>query len=320
MLSFLPAPITGALAFTLLVLNTLLWASLLFLFTFVKLLLPFTATRKRLDPILTGIATLWISGNTLWMRLTQKTQWEVSNTDNLHRQHWYLVVANHQSWVDIFVLQRALNRKVPMLKFFLKKELAKVPVMGQAWWALDFPFMSRHSKAYLKQHPEQAGKDLHATKKACQRFSLIPTSVMNFVEGTRYSDQKAARQGSPYRYLLKPKAGGLAFAVQVLGKQFNTAINITLIYPEGTPTFWEFLCGRVKKIVVQVKTTPIPVQFVGKDYSQDNEHRINFQRWLSGMWAEKDRDIHQYRQTHQLPIKALPAPKNTPPVSKMPAE
>ena len=259
---------------------------------------------------------MWISGNGLWMRLTQKTHWNVSNIDNLHRKHWYLVVANHQSWVDIFVLQRALNRKVPMLKFFLKKELAKVPVMGQAWWALDFPFMSRHSKTYLREHPEQAGKDLQATQKACQRFSLIPTSVMNFVEGTRYTDQKAQRQGSPYRYLLKPKAGGLAFAVQVLGKQFSTALNVTLIYPSGTPTFWEFLCGRVDEIVVQVKTTPIPAQFEGKDYSTDNEHRVNFQRWLSSMWAEKDHDIHQYRDAHQLPIRELPAGKSTAPVHK----
>jgi 1-acyl-sn-glycerol-3-phosphate acyltransferase len=307
MLSFLPAPVIGVLAFLLLVVNTLIWTALLFVFTLIKLLLPFTATRRYLDPILTGIATLWITGNTGWMRLTQKTRWTVTGGENLSRKHWYLVMANHQSWVDIFVLQRVLNRKVPMLKFFLKKELAKIPVMGQAWWALDFPFMSRHSRAFLKEHPEQADKDLRATQKACRRFSLIPTSVMNFVEGTRYSDSKAKRQGSPYRYLLKPKAGGLAFAVQVLGDKFSTAINVTLIYPDSTPTFWSFLCGQVDEIVVQVKTTPIPAEFSGKDYSTDNAHRINFQRWLSGIWAEKDHEIHRYRESHQLPTHAFPA-------------
>lgn len=302
MLSILPAKATAVIAFVLLVLNTLLWTSLLFVVTLFKLLLPFTATRKRIDPVLTGIAANWISGNSFWMRLTQRTQWDVTGIDNLSAKHWYLVVANHQSWVDIFVLQKVLNRKVPMLKFFLKKELAKIPVMGQAWWALDFPFMSRHSKSFLKAHPEQAGKDLRATQKSCERFSLIPTSVMNFVEGTRYSKQKSVGQKSPYRYLLKPKAGGLAFAVQVLGAQFNTLINVTIVYPDKTPTFWEFLSGRVTRIVVRVKETPIPPGFVGKDYSKDSEHRIAFQRWLSAIWLEKDLDVHEYRLAHHLPV------------------
>ncbi len=306
MTSIFPAKVTAALAFFLLVVNTLIWTSLLFAVTLLKLLLPFTAIRKRIDPILTGIAANWISGNGLWMWLTQRTQWDVTGVDNLNPKHWYLVVANHQSWVDIFVLQKVLNRKVPMLKFFLKKELAKIPVMGQAWWALDFPFMSRHSKSYLKAHPEQAGKDLQATQKACERFSLIPTSVMNFVEGTRYSEQKSERQNSPYRYLLKPKAGGLAFAVQVLGSQFSTLINVTIIYPEKTPTFWEFLSGRIERIVVVVKETPIPSAFEGKDYTKDSDHRITFQRWLSAIWLEKDREIHAYRLAHNLPASQKP--------------
>ena len=42
--------------------------------------------------------------------------------------------------------------------------------MGFAWWALDYPFLYRHSAEYLKEHPEQKGKDFEATRKACEKF------------------------------------------------------------------------------------------------------------------------------------------------------
>lgn len=263
----------------------------MFIVTLIKLVFQFDAARKILDPVLTGIASNWISGNGVWMWLTQKTEWQVNGLENLSRKDWYLVTSNHQSWVDILVLQKFMNRRIPLLKFFLKKELSRIPVMGQAWWALDFPFMSRHSKSYLKKHPEQAGKDLEATKKSCQRFSLIPTSVMNFVEGTRFTEEKKRRQKSPFKHLLKPKAGGLAFAIQTLGEKFHYLVDVTIVYPDRTPTFWEFLCGKVKKVIVNIELVEIPAHFIDKDYSKDTEYRIEFQKWLSGLWLKKDAAI-----------------------------
>ncbi|MDO8375537.1 MAG: acetyltransferase, partial [Polaromonas sp.] len=153
MLGFLPSFVRGLIALFLLVINTLFWCSLLFAASLVKLVLPFKAVRVRIDPLLNAIATAWIACNSGWMRLTQATRWDVAGVDALRYEGWYLVNANHQSWVDIFVLQHVLNRRIPMLKFFLKQQLIWVPVIGLAWWALDFPFMKRHTKADLRKHP-----------------------------------------------------------------------------------------------------------------------------------------------------------------------
>ncbi len=213
MLSFLPPVARGVIAASLLGLNTLFWCGLLFSLALVKLVIPVKAIRVPIDRALNGIATRWVAGNSGWMRLTQRTQWDVAGLHELKFRTWYMVNSNHQSWVDIIVLQHLLNRRIPMLKFFLKRQLIYVPIIGLAWWALDFPFMRRHSGTYLKAHPEKRFEDLEATRRACQKFALIPTSVMNFPEGTRFTRAKHRAQHSPYRHLLRPKAGALALAL-----------------------------------------------------------------------------------------------------------
>jgi hypothetical protein len=50
---------------------------------------------------------------------------------------------------------------------------------------------------------------------------------MNFVEGTRFTPAKHAAQQSPYKHLLKPKAGGLALALHVLGDRFDSLLDVT---------------------------------------------------------------------------------------------
>jgi hypothetical protein len=129
----------------------------------------------------------------------------------------YLVISNHQSWVDIPALIQALNRRTPFFKFFLKKELIWVPFLGLAWWALDYPFMKRYSKAFLAKHPELAGQDLKITKEACELFKRQPVTVVNYLEGTRFNETKRKQQGSPFKRLLKPKAGGVAFVLAAMG-------------------------------------------------------------------------------------------------------
>jgi 1-acyl-sn-glycerol-3-phosphate acyltransferase len=291
MLGFLPPFLRGSIALTLLLLNTLFWCALLFLCALVKLLLPFHAVRVRIDPVLNGIATRWIACNSGWMRLTQPTEWDVQGVSGLRYEGWYLVNCNHQSWADIFVLQHLLNRRIPMLKFFLKQQLIYVPVIGLAWWALDFPFMKRHGKAELRVRPERRLEDAEATRRACRKFALVPTSVMNFAEGTRFTPKKHRAQASPYRHLLKPKAGGMALALNAMGEKFNSLIDVTIVYPAGIPSFWQFLSGQVPRVAVRVRELPIPGDFCTADYGQDPEFRMRFQKWLGSLWQEKDGQI-----------------------------
>ena len=271
-------------------LNTIFWTTPLFIVALCKLLIPLPWFRKFCDRLLSGLANNWVGVNNLTQRLFCNIRWHVSGLDVLRSQGWYLVVANHQSWVDILVLQNIFHRKIPFLKFFLKKELFWFPIMGQAWWALDFPFMKRYSKSYLKKHPHRAGQDLEITKKACEKFKTIPVSIMNFAEGTRFTRTKHRRQRSPHENLLRPKAGGLAFALAAMGEHLHSFLDVTIAYPGGTRTFWDFLCGNINDIRVQIRALPITEEMMG-DYHRDRHFRRAFQNWLNALWQQKDRCI-----------------------------
>ena len=281
----------GSLTCLLLAVNTLFWCSLLFLLALPKWVLPKEWGRRRIDPILNGIATRWIAWNSRWIGFIQSAPWDVEGVDDLRYAGWYLVNCNHQSWVDIFVLQRVLNRRIPMLKFFLKQQLIYVPVIGLAWWALDFPFMKRHSRAALRKRPELRMEDRETTRRACEKFRAVPTSVMNFAEGTRITPEKHKASSSPYRHLLKPKAGAMAMALNAMGSKFESLIDVTIVYPDGVPSFWEFASGQAGRIVVRVRQVPIPPAFCTSDYTADSSFRSAFHRWLSGLWTEKDEQI-----------------------------
>ncbi|MBL8398176.1 MAG: acyltransferase [Candidatus Accumulibacter sp.] len=291
MLDLLPPPLIGVIAGLALLFNTLLWVPILLLLALVKLLLPVQAVRPRLDPLLVAVAESWIAGNSAWMRVVQRTDWDVDGLTDLDADSWYLVNCNHQSWVDILVLQYLLNRRIPLLKFFLKQQLLWVPVMGLAWWALDFPFMRRHSEEELIKRPELRRADQEATRIACEKFALIPTSVVNFCEGTRFTLLKHRHQQSPYRHLLRPKAGGIALALNVMGGKFRAILDVTLVYPDGVPTFWHFLCGRLRRVRVRVQALPVPRDLANGDYANDPAVRQAFRNWLEAIWRRKDQQI-----------------------------
>jgi 1-acyl-sn-glycerol-3-phosphate acyltransferase len=193
------------------------------------------------------------------------------------------------------VLQGVFNRRIPFLKFFLKRQLIWVPVLGFAWWALDFPFMQRRSREYLERHPEARGQDLAVTRRACEHFSRSPTSVMNFVEGTRFTPEKHAAQASPYRHLLKPRAGGTAFVLSAMGDILHRVLDVTIFYPGGAPSLWDMCCGRLRKVVVRVTAQEIPDWTAQGDYQDDPEFRARFQAWLSETWARKDEQLESLR-------------------------
>lgn len=206
-----------------------------------------------------------------------------------------MVIANHQSWVDIVILQRVLNRKIPFLKFFLKKELIFVPFLGLAWWALDFPFMRRYSTAQLRKNPKLRGKDIEITRKACAKFKSKPVSVMNFVEGTRFKADKHRQQNSQFKHLLKPKAGGLAFALSAMGEHIHKLVDVSIYYPEKVPSYWDYISGQVKEVHVHINVSEIPAAMRG-DYMKDREFKIAFQEQLNQLWLKKDQTLELLAQ------------------------
>lgn len=253
----------------------------------VKLLVPVHALRSAINRLLDAASNLWITFNTWQQTYTLPTKVEVEGLSDLSRDEWYMLIANHQSWTDILVLVRAFNARIPGVKFFFKASLLWVPVLGLALWGLDFPHMRRYSKATLARHPELKGKDVEQTRKACERFRHHPVTIINFLEGTRFTPAKHAQQNSPYRHLLMPKAGGLAFTLRAMNGQLHRLLDVTILYPEGIPTYWDYACGRVKRIQVHIRQLPIPAEMIG-DYTEDAEFRAHFQRWVNQLWQDKD--------------------------------
>ena len=201
------------------------------------------------------------------------------------------MIANHQTWVDIIVLQTVLNRRIPFLKFFIKQELIWFPFLGIAWWAMDMPFMKRYSKSYLAKHPHKKGKDLEATRKSCEKFLETPTSVINFVEGTRFTAEKRVKRASQFEYLLPPRAGGVALALTSMGDMLDAILDITVVYPTGPANLWDMMCGEFDQVIVDISKCPVEEWIIAGDYQNDREFRTQFHQWLTQVWQEKDERI-----------------------------
>ena len=289
----IPAFLRASTAGALVAINTVVLCSLLFVVALCKALLPLPAIRLRTNRVLVLIAESWIAGNGAVFALMTSMDWHVRGIEGLRRDRSYLVICNHQSWVDIPVLQRILTRRIPFLRFFLKQQLIWVPFLGLAWWALDFPFMKRYSREQLERRPELRGTDMIATRKACERFRAMPVSVMNFPEGTRFTPAKHARQGGAFGHLLKPKAGGLAFVLEAMGENLSGIVDVTLIYPDGRPTIVDLLSGRLRRVEVDVRERPIDGWMCTGSYEQDAAHRARIQAWVQQLWLDKDAAISE---------------------------
>lgn len=293
MLHFLPAPIRGSLSFLLYVVNTIFWATPILILAIVKLP-PVKIWQTWITHLLDFCATSWITLNNLTSRIFTRIRWDIKGIDNLSVKDWYLVIANHQSWVDILVLQKVFNHKAPFLKFFLKKELIYVPVIGVCWWALDFPFMQRLTAKQLADKPELKGTDIATTRKACEKFRYKPVSVMNFLEGTRFTQHKHDKQQSPFTHLLKPKAGGISFVLNAMGEHLHKLLDVTICYPKEIPTFWDYISGKVQEIKVRVRVLPIDSTLIG-DY-EDPLFKQGFQAWVNQLWLDKDLVLTELKQ------------------------
>lgn len=302
MLAFLPSPILGALSAILIISNTVFWCCPLFIISFFKLLIPIHGWQTLCSKTLIGIAETWASINNFLLTVVHNIEWDIHYPEHLKKEGWYLVVSNHQSWVDIPILQKTFNHRVPFLKFFLKQQLIWVPFLGVAWWALDFPFMKRYSKEQLAKRPDLKGKDLETTQKACAKFQHTPVSIMNFLEGSRFTVKKHDQQQSPFQYLLRPKAGGVAFVLSAMGGQIKSMLDVTIQYGGERKGFWDLLSGKIKKISVYIKEREIPQSLREGDYENDAQFREEFQAWIRDIWQEKDRLLQSKNASSSTPL------------------
>ncbi|MGY1288410.1 acyltransferase [Klebsiella pneumoniae] len=286
-MSRLLAAITLPLSIALTILVTIICSVPIIVAGLIKLLVPIPAVWRSISFMM----YCWCEGLALLLHLNPWLKWDVQGLEGLNKKNWYLLISNHHSWADIVVLCVLFRKHIPMNKYFLKQQLAWVPFIGLACWALDMPFMRRYSRSYLIRHPERRGKDVETTRRSCEKFRAHPTTIVNFVEGSRFTEEKKRETRSPYHNLLPPKAAGIAMALNVLGSQFDKLLNVTLCYPDNhTRPFYDMLSGRLTRIVVRINLVPIGEELHG-DYVNDKNFKRGFQRWLNGLWEEKDRQL-----------------------------
>lgn len=212
-----------------------------------------------------------------------------SGDQSLSRQRWYMVVSNHQSWTDILILQIYLYGRIPPLKFFTKRQLLWVPLLGQAMWLLGFPYVRRMSRAQIEANPELLVVDRKATQSACEKFKDNPSSVLNFLEGTRFTTEKHAAREPRFKHLLNPKTGGLSQVLISLDDRIHKLIDVTISYPDGVPTFWEFMQGRCPSVRMEIDCLDLPDSV----RSTEDEDRVReaTASWIESLWAKKDAQL-----------------------------
>jgi 1-acyl-sn-glycerol-3-phosphate acyltransferase len=286
----------GVVTLLIMTLNTIVLTMVLCLLALGKLLVRSDAALNRLRQVLAGLAESWISINIHTFALMRLTEWDIEIPDGLSVDGCYLVFSNHQSWIDIVVLQRAFNGHLPFFRFFLKSSLIWVPFLGVAWWALDMPFMKRHSREKINRMPGLKGKDLENARIACEKFREIPVSMMTFPEGTRFSVEKRDSNDSPFQNLLKPRIGGMGQVLYALAEPLDAMMDVTILYPRENmngpaPTFWQFVSGQVPRIVVRARQLEIPPDLLGRNFRTDRAFRDELEGWVSQVWAEKDQLI-----------------------------
>ena len=295
MLRFIPGTIKGLLASAFYGLNTIFWCIPLFIAAILKFIIPFSPWQKLCTIVIMWIADMWVLGNSISMMQLNKINFRVTGDTDLNPDDWYLVISNHRSWVDIISMQHILRGKIPFLKFFLKQELIYIPFLGLAWWALDFPFMKRFSKSQIRKKPHLKGKDIEATRKACEKFKSQPVSIVNYVEGTRFTEEKSLAQGKPFKNLLRPRSGGTGYVMTILGEQIHYILNLTISYPDHHGYYWDFVTGKISEINIHIEAIPVTDVQRG-NYIEDPKFRAGFQTWLTNLWHEKDKRLSQMEE------------------------
>jgi 1-acyl-sn-glycerol-3-phosphate acyltransferase len=290
MLATLLGPVRGVLSLLFLTLSTLWWGWAIFPLGLLKLIIPIPAWRRMMTWLVLGLANAWVATNRTYLRAINRLSVEVYGREGLARKGRYLVLCNHQTWADIFILLDVFSGKIPLTRYFMKQELIWLPVVGFTCWVLDMPIVKRYSREQLARRPELAGKDLEATRRSSLKYRAVPVTLVNFVEGTRFTPEKHDRQGSSFQHLLKPRAGGVGFVLEVMGDILTEILDVTIVYPGNRTGFWDFLCGRVRRVIVVVERIAMTDKLRGK-YSTDEQYRQAFQKWLNALWAEKDEKI-----------------------------
>ena len=282
----------GLITFLLILVELIIGFGTLAIINIPRAVIPLKSFKLFLAKISNKIGDLTVYGLKLIMLLMHGNNIQVINNEKYDMNKWYMAMSNHQSWADIFVLLTVANKKIPLLKFFMKKELWWIPFVFLANKTLNMPFVNRHSKKAIEKNPSLRTKDYENTLKSCKRFLRAPSTIFSYAEGTRFTSEKHKAQNSKYKNLLQPKIGGMATAISAM-PEIDTLINFSVVYKSKKRSAWSFLNGEMKDVKVFIKSYKIPENLKNRNYGSDHLYREEFKEWIDEIWDEKDRKIDE---------------------------
>ena len=200
----------------------------------------------------------------------------------------HIVLSNHRSWADVFLVQSLIATRGPIVTFLCKRELLYLPIVGLIILAFDFPVLRRRAQRGTGARPRR-GDDRRRVTEAAAALLESPAAILSFAEGTRFTvakrdanrrdalDRRAASGIAPqYEHLLPPRAGGLAAMIEALAPGGGSIVDLTLAYPRPC-SFWEFLGGAAGLVEMAWETVPIA--------TVESEEATN---WLNDRWRRKE--------------------------------
>jgi 1-acyl-sn-glycerol-3-phosphate acyltransferase len=254
----------------------------------VKWLVPIERVRTACRRIVVWLAERWLDVLVAMLRRCLDTRVVVTGEVDADTSKSYVLLCNHQSWVDVPILLHVFHGRLPFWRFFLKHGLIWMPLLGPAFWALEYPFVRFPSPETLERYPARRGENLRTARQACARLRGVPSTVVNFPEGALFTAERHRAQQAGFRHLLPPRAGGTALVLAALGDQVEGLIDVTMRFPVGPPSFGRFLSNRVERVEVHVRRVQVPPDLVRGDYENDPGFRRRFQDWLNALWRAKD--------------------------------
>lgn len=261
-------------------LNLAFWLAIALPASLLRLVVPplAPAAHRALD----AIYRVAVRIDDLWLRRVMGLRWSCPALGLDPRRSW-LVVSNHVSWADIFLIQSLLVSHGLVVKFLTKRELLAIPVVGLILWAFEFPLLLRTSRRGQSQEARKR-LDFEALREACRSARENPVALVSFAEGTRATAARRASAGSPHRHLLAPRVGGFGALCDGLGDALAGVVDCTLVYGNGAReiTFWEFLAGGPLLIGLYAE------RIAPGEIPASREDRA---RWLGARWAIKDECI-----------------------------
>jgi 1-acyl-sn-glycerol-3-phosphate acyltransferase len=291
---YIKSNIIGFFTFILIVVELIIGFGTLTIVNIPRAIFPFKSLKIKLSKISNTIGEYTVYGLKIIMKIMHRDAMQVFDNNEFDKNQWYMAVSNHQSWADIFILLVAAHKRIPLLKFFMKKELAWIPFVFLANKTLNMPFVNRHSKKQLEKNPNLRFKDYENTLLACKRFQRSPSTIFSYAEGTRNNSTKHKAQNSPYKNLLIPRVGGIATALSAM-PNIDVLVDYSVVYKSNKRGAWAFLKGDMRDVKVSVKKYNIPEDLKNKNYSTDEEYRKNFKIWIEGIWEEKDKEIERLK-------------------------